>query len=107
MRAIHQIGSCGTNLGTDIALLRVCGHNSRKSVLFQYIYDTCSDNYISCQTQCIFPDLGDFFHPCGMALLSNGHLVIADQRNNRVQVQCSFFLIIFFFQFFNKLFGFS
>lgn len=43
MRAIHQIGSCGTNLG-------------------------------------------DFFHPCGMALLSNGHLVIADQRNNRVQI---------------------
>ena len=43
IRAIHQIGSCGTNLG-------------------------------------------DFFHPCGMSQLSNGHLVVADQRNNRVQI---------------------
>jgi len=43
IRAIHQIGSCGTSLG-------------------------------------------DFFHPCGMSQLSNGHLVVADQRNNRVQI---------------------
>ena len=43
IRAIHQIGSCGTSLG-------------------------------------------DFFHPCGMSHLSNGHIVVADQRNNRVQI---------------------
>ena len=43
IRAIHQIGACGTSLG-------------------------------------------DFFHPCGMSQLSNGHLVVADQRNNRVQI---------------------
>ena len=43
VRAVHQIGACGTSLG-------------------------------------------DFFHPCGLAQLSNGHLVVADQRNNRVQI---------------------
>eukprot|EP00116_Pleurobrachia_bachei_P004923 sb/3465185/ len=43
IRAVHQIGSCGTSLG-------------------------------------------DFFHPCGMGQLANGHIVVADQRNNRVQI---------------------